>query len=87
MKISKFKLILIIVILLLSAKIIIALVALPKATVDYVAKYNELTQPADFIPEKNAADYYLRAEELYIEQSEESAWRQGFINDAELAKS
>lgn len=47
------------------------LVVLPKPPIDYVAIYNELTKPADFSPENNAADHYLRAGELYIEQPEE----------------
>lgn len=46
-------------------KIILFFVALPKPTVDYVARYNELTKPADFKPEDNAAEYYLKANELY----------------------
>jgi len=71
MKISKFKIIVLILASILLAKIIITLVALPKASIDYTAEYNELTKPADFTPEENAADYYLKACELYIEPSEE----------------
>ncbi len=71
MKVGKKKLALTIIALLLLAKLIITFVALPEISVDYVAKYNELTKPSDYIHEDNAADDYLKACELYIEPSEE----------------
>ena len=52
-------------------KIILFFTALPKPKIDYVARYNELTKPADFDPEENAAEYYLKACELYIEPTDE----------------
>jgi hypothetical protein len=71
MKITKLKLILIILSLVLLTKIIITLVALPTPTIDYVAQYNELTKPVNYSPENNAADDYLKAFDLYVEPSEE----------------
>jgi len=71
MKIRKFKIILLILVVILLAKIIVTLFALPKATIDYVAQYNEITKPIDFTPENNAADYYLKAAGLYKEQPRE----------------
>lgn len=56
---------------LLLAKLITMLLATPKISVDYVAKYNELTKPAGYVPENNAADDCLKAGELYIEPSDE----------------
>ena len=71
MKITKLKLTVIILSILLLTKIIITLVALPKPTIDYVAQYNELSKPVSYSPEDNAADDYLKAIDLYVEPSEE----------------
>ena len=65
MKKNRRKIIIFILAGILSIKIIVTLVALPKITVDYVAKYNEVTKPVDFKEGENAADYYLKAGKLY----------------------
>ncbi len=66
MKKHRLKIIIFILAGILLAKIIVTLVALPKITIDYVARYNELTKPAEFAPERNAADHIQKACELYI---------------------
>ena len=91
MKIGKFKIVLLILAIILLAKIIITLVALPKATIDYVAQYNEITKPDNFVPENNAAGYYLKAAGLYKEHPRELfnsdvvyKWEDGKITIDEL---
>lgn len=52
---------------LLILKIALVLTARPKITVDYVAEYNRITQPANYDPNDNAAPYYQKAFDAFVE--------------------
>ncbi|MHC4148861.1 MAG: hypothetical protein ACYSR5_05180 [Planctomycetota bacterium] len=63
-RISPFKVGLIILGLLLALvvlRIVLAIIAVPTISVDYVAKFSELTKPPDYDPNQNAAAYYEAA--------------------------
>jgi hypothetical protein len=67
----KLTIVFLILVALLLAKLITTLLAMPKISIDYVSKYNELTKPAGYIPENNAADDCLKAGELYVAPPDE----------------
>jgi hypothetical protein len=48
-------------------KIVLVLTAKPKITVDYVAEYNRITRPANYDPNDNAAPYYQKAFDAFVE--------------------
>ncbi len=59
-------------------KIVLVLTAKPKITVDYVAEYNRITRPANYDPNENAAPYYQKAFDAFIEMPEDL--RNPYIN-------
>jgi len=63
---------------LLTIKIVLFLTAKPKITVDYVAEYNKITRPANYDPNDNAAHYYQKAFDAFVEMPEEL--RKPYIN-------
>jgi hypothetical protein len=52
-------------------KIHFTLTAKPKITVDYVAEYNRITRPQNYDPNDNAAEFYQKAFDLFIEMPRE----------------
>lgn len=56
---------------LLILKITLFLIAKPKITVDYMAKYNRISRPANCDPNDNAAQYYQKAFDAFVEMPEE----------------
>lgn len=52
---------------LLILKIAFVLTAKPKITVDYVAEYNSITLPENYDPNDNAAPYYQKAFDAFVE--------------------
>jgi hypothetical protein len=52
-------------------KIALVLTAEPKITVDYVAEYNKITRPANYDPNDNAAEYYQKAFDAFVEMPRE----------------
>ena len=50
-----------------SAKVVLFLTAKPKVTIDYVAEYNAITFPANYDPNENAALYYQKALDTFVE--------------------
>jgi hypothetical protein len=52
---------------LLILKIILVLTAKPRITVDYVAEYNRITHPQNYDPNDNAAPYYQKAFDAFVE--------------------
>jgi len=72
---------------LLILKIILFLTAKPKITVDYVAKYNQISCPQNCNPNDNAEPYYQKSFEAFVEMPDELRriyinWPTDF-NDAE----
>lgn len=63
---------------LLILKIVLFLTAKPKITVDYVAEYNRISQPQDYDPNDNAAPYYQKAFDAFVDMPREL--RIPFIN-------
>jgi hypothetical protein len=51
----------------LIVKIVLFLTTKPRVTTDYVAKLNQLTCPANYDPNENAASSYQKAFDVYIE--------------------
>jgi len=67
-KTSPLKIALIILVLLIALiilKFILIIIASPTISVDYLAKYSEITRPANYDPNENAAPYYERAFEVF----------------------
>jgi hypothetical protein len=69
-------------------KILPLLTAKPTISVDYLAEYNKVTKPLDYDPNQNAAPYYDKAFEAFIEFPEaveelRQAWP-GDMNETEL---
>jgi hypothetical protein len=64
---------------LLILKIALVLTAKPKITVDYVAEYNRITRPANYDPNDNAAPYYQKAFDAFVEMPREF-WPSRYIN-------
>ena len=58
-------------VVLLLAKIFIFFTAKPKITVDYVAQYNEFSRPQDYDSSENAALYYQKAFNTFIQMPDE----------------
>lgn len=56
-----------ILLILLSFKTAMFLIAKPKAKVDYAAEYNRISLPQNYDPNKNAADYYQKAYDAFVE--------------------
>ncbi|MFA5239260.1 MAG: hypothetical protein WC476_06080 [Phycisphaerae bacterium] len=56
---------------LLILKIVLLLTAEPKITVDYVAEYNRITCPENYDPNDNAAPYYQKAFDAFVEMPKE----------------
>jgi len=48
-------------------KIVLFLTAKPKITVDYVAEYNRASRPPNYDPNENAAPYYQKAFDAFVE--------------------
>jgi hypothetical protein len=46
---------------------VLLLTAKPKITVDYVAEYNRITRPENYDPNDNAAPYYQKAFDAFVE--------------------
>lgn len=67
LKLSRKRKVLLVIIAVILVKLIIALTALPKRSIDYVAMYNDFSKPAGFTEENNAAKYYHSAFDLYVE--------------------
>jgi hypothetical protein len=70
---SKIKWLLAVVFLfaLIILKIHFTLTAKPKITVDYVAEYNRITLPANYDPNDNAAPFYQKAFDVFIQMPRE----------------
>ena len=56
---------------LLILKIVLFLAAKPKITVDYVAEYNKMARPQDYDPNDNAAPYYQKAFDTFVDMPDE----------------
>lgn len=56
---------------LLILKIALVLTAKPKITVDYLAEYNRITRPQNYDPNDNAAPYYQKAFDAFVEMPRE----------------
>lgn len=74
--------------LFLLLKILPLLIAKPTISVDHLAEYNKATKPADYDPNQNAAPYYDKAFEAFIELPDaieelRQAWP-GEMNESEL---
>ena len=48
-------------------KVVLFLTAKPKITVDYVAEYNRTSRPQNYDPNENAATYYQKAFEAFVD--------------------
>ena len=59
-------------------KILLLLIAEPKVTVDYVAEYNRTARPQNYDPNENAAPYYQKAFDAFIDTPDEL--RKPYIN-------
>lgn len=75
---------------LLILKVTLFLTAKPKVTVDYVAEYNRITRPENYDPNDNAAPYYQKALDAFVEmpdefQSPHNNWPTDYL-DFEQAK-
>ncbi|MCD6298221.1 MAG: hypothetical protein J7M30_13825, partial [Deltaproteobacteria bacterium] len=73
----------------LAVKTTLFLTAKPKITVDYVAEYNRTARPQDYDPNDNAAPYYQKAFDAFVDMPDELRkphvnWPTDF-NDAEQA--
>jgi len=75
---------------LLILKIVLFLSAKPKITVDYAAEYNKISRPESYDPNDNAAPYYKKAFDAFVDMPDElwspyiDCWPTDF-NDAEQA--
>jgi len=56
---------------LLTLKIVLFLTAKPKITVDYVAEYNRISRSQDYDPNDNAAPYYQKAFDAFVNMPDE----------------
>ncbi len=56
---------------LLILKIVLFLTAKPKITVDYAAEYNKTTRPKNYDPNDNAAPYYQKAFDAFVDMPDE----------------
>lgn len=63
---------------LLILKIVLLLTAKPKITVDYVAEYNRTSRPQNYDPNDNAAPYYQKAFDAFVDMPDEL--RKPYIN-------
>lgn len=54
----------------LIVKAVLFFTAEPKITVDYVAEYNKMTRPQNVDPNENAAPYYQKAFDAFVEMPE-----------------
>ncbi len=52
-------------------KVMLFLTAKPKITVDYVAEYNRTSRPQDYDPNDNAAPYYQKAFDTFVDMPRE----------------
>jgi hypothetical protein len=52
-------------------KIHFTLTAKPKITVDYIAEYNRITRPSNYDPNDNAASYYQKAFNAFLDMPKE----------------
>lgn len=80
-KTSRLKVVLIILALLFSLlvlKVILLITAKPKITVNYVAELNRISKPDNYDPNKNAAPYYQKAFDTFVEMPVEL--RKPYIN-------
>jgi hypothetical protein len=55
----------------LVVKAVLFFTAKPKVTVDYVAEYNRITRPENYDPNENAAPYYQKAFDAFVEMPDE----------------
>jgi len=55
-------------------KIALFLTAKPKITVDYVAEYNRASRPQNYDPNENAAPYYQKAFDAFVDAPDELRW-------------
>jgi hypothetical protein len=55
----------------LVVKAVLFFTAKPKVTVDYVAEYNRITRPENYDPNDNAAPYYQKAFDAFVEMPRE----------------
>jgi len=58
--------------LLLILKLVFLLVAKPKVTVNYVTEYNKIARPQNYDPCQNAAPYYQKAFDVFVNISDEN---------------
>jgi hypothetical protein len=56
---------------LLILQITLFIIAKPKVTVDYMAEYNRISRPANCDLNNNAAPYYQKAFDAFVEMPEE----------------
>jgi len=56
---------------LLIMKIVLFLTAKPKIAVDYVAEYNRISRPQNYDPDQNAAPYYQKAFDAFVDMPDE----------------
>jgi len=63
---------------LLILKVVLFLTAKPKVTVNYVAEYNRITRPTDYDPNNNAAPYYQKAFDAFVDMPD--GLRNPYIN-------
>jgi len=52
-------------------KIVLLLTAKPKITVDYLAEYNRTSRPQNYDPNENAAPYYQKAFDSFVDKPRE----------------
>ncbi len=67
-----------IVLALTVVKAVLFFTAKPKVTVDYVAEYNKISHPEDYDPNNNAASYYQKAFDAFVEMPD--GLRSTYIN-------
>lgn len=82
----------VVIAVILTIKVIIFFTAEPKVTIDYVTEYNRITLPANYDPNDNAASYYQKAFDVFVEMPRE-LWDVPYImgwptdlNSTKLAK-
>ncbi|MHB0946139.1 MAG: hypothetical protein ACYC3B_03095 [Sedimentisphaerales bacterium] len=61
-----------IALLLLILKLVFLLAAKPKVTVNYVTEYNKIARPQNYDPCQNAASYYQKAFDVFVNISDEN---------------
>jgi len=60
-----------ILLVVLILKVTLFLTTKPKVTVDYLSRYNEMTRPQNYDPNKNAAPYFQKAFDVFVKMPDE----------------